>query len=166
LAGAVGVTKGTRRKVADWRGLLIAQRDDFMQHWCMPGHLYPFEVALTAGGDVVVGSGRLAAALEQAGLPADRFDTGGPDAGKPCLRGADDRLTEIRDEHAANLEQREFDELVEGLGTGSADGPRLSAPGVLISSRRGVCKATCAVRLATNPPLRLCDSPCMRQLCR
>jgi hypothetical protein len=31
--------------------------------------------------------------------------------------GADDTLTEIRDDHVADLEQREFDELVEGLGT-------------------------------------------------
>jgi hypothetical protein len=49
-------------------------------------------------------------------MPADRFDDGGPDAGKPWLLGADDTLTEIRDEHVAQMEQREFDELVEGLG--------------------------------------------------
>jgi hypothetical protein len=115
LAWAV-VTKRTRRKVADWRGLLIAQRDDFMQHWRIPGHLYPFEEFLKAGGDVVVSSGRLAAALEHAGHAAGRFDDGGADAGKPWLLGADDTLTEIRDEHVADMEQSDFDELVTGTG--------------------------------------------------
>jgi hypothetical protein len=54
-------------------------------------------------------------------LPCERFDASplhaGPDAHKAWLLGADDSLTEIRDEHVAEMEQREFDELVEGLGT-------------------------------------------------
>jgi hypothetical protein len=87
-----------------------------MQHWRIEGHLYPFEEALKAGGDVVVSSGRLDGALEHAAMPADRFDAGGPDAAMPWLLGADDTLTEIRDEHVAEMEQRDFDELVEGLG--------------------------------------------------
>jgi hypothetical protein len=87
-----------------------------MQHWRIPGHLYPFEEFLKAGGDVVVSSGRLAAALEHAGHVADRFDDGGPDAGKPWLLGADDTLTEIRDEHISDMEQADFDELVRGTG--------------------------------------------------
>jgi hypothetical protein len=50
------------------------------------GHIYPFEQALKSGGDVVVSSGRLAAALEHAGQPADRFDDGAPPtpAGRGC----------------------------------------------------------------------------------
>jgi hypothetical protein len=116
LAWAVGVTKRTRRKVADWRGLLIAQRDDFMQHWRIEGHLYPYAEALKAGADVVLTSARLVAASEHAGLAADRFDTGGPDAQKPWLLGADGMLTEIRDEHVADMAQSDFDELVEGHG--------------------------------------------------
>jgi hypothetical protein len=50
------------------------------------------------------------------GLATDRFDDGGPDAGKPWSLGADDTLTEIRDEHAAEMDQADFDDLVEGLG--------------------------------------------------
>ena len=56
---------------------------------------------MKAGGDVVVSSGRLAGALEHAGQRADRFDDGGPDAGRAWLLGRDDTLTEIRDEHVA-----------------------------------------------------------------
>ena len=40
----------------------------------------------------------------------------GPDADKAWLLGADDRLTEIRDEHVAEMTQADFDELVEGTG--------------------------------------------------
>jgi hypothetical protein len=65
----------------------------------------------------VVSSGRLAGALLHAGQPCQRFADDGADADKAWLLGADDTLTEIRDEHVADLEQREFDELVEGLGT-------------------------------------------------
>jgi hypothetical protein len=79
-------------------------------------HLYPQEQFLRSGADVVVSSGRLAAALEHAGLQADRFDDGGPDAGKPWLLGADDTLTEIRDEHVADMAQSDFDELVGSHG--------------------------------------------------
>ncbi len=103
------------------RDMLTARWDHSMQHWRIPGHLYPFEQALKSGGDVVVSSARLAGALQHAGQPYERFDHSplgaGPDADKAWLLGADDRLTEIRDEHVAELEQREFDELVDGLGT-------------------------------------------------
>jgi hypothetical protein len=93
-----------------------------MERWRIEGHLYPFEQALKSGADVVVSSARLADALEYAGQPCERFDASplggaGPDADKAWLLGADDTLTEIRDEHVADMEQREFDELVEGLGT-------------------------------------------------
>jgi hypothetical protein len=115
VAGAV-VTKRTRRKVADWRGLLIGLWDHRMAYWRISGHLYPQEQALRSGADVVISSRELAAALEHAGHGADRFDDGGPDAGKPWILGADDTLTEIRDEHVADMEQADFDELVDGTG--------------------------------------------------
>jgi hypothetical protein len=108
--------RARRRGATQLRDMLIAQWDNTMRQWRIPDHLYPYEQALKAGADVVVTSGRLARALTHAGLPADRFDDDGPDAGKPWLLGADDTLTEIRDEHVAEMEQREFDELVEGLG--------------------------------------------------
>ncbi|MCW2651244.1 MAG: hypothetical protein JWR32_2220 [Mycobacterium sp.] len=110
------MTKRARRKVAEWRGLLIAKHDDFMQHWRIKGHRYPFEEFLKSGADVVVSSGQLAAALEHAGYPCDRFDDGGPDAGRAWLLGADDSLTVIEDHHVAEMEQRDFDELVDGTG--------------------------------------------------
>jgi len=50
----------------------------------------------------VVSSGRLAGALLHAGQPCQRFPDGGADAGKAWLLGADDTLTEIRDEHVAD----------------------------------------------------------------
>jgi hypothetical protein len=87
-----------------------------MQYWRISGHLYPQEQALRAGADVVVSSGKLAAALEHAGYPCDRFDDGGPDAGRAWVLGADGSLTEIRDEHVADMEQSDFDELVDGTG--------------------------------------------------
>jgi hypothetical protein len=87
-----------------------------MQYWRVSGHLYPQEEFLRAGADVVVSSGKLAAALEHAGYPADRFDDGAPDGGKPWLLGADGRLTQIRYEHVADMLQRDFDELVGGSG--------------------------------------------------
>jgi hypothetical protein len=49
-------------------------------------------------------------------MAADRFDAGGPDAGKPWLLGADGTLTEIDDHHVSDMEQRDFDELVAGHG--------------------------------------------------
>jgi hypothetical protein len=113
--------------------MLAAQWDDRMTYWRIPDHLYPYEQALKGGVDVVVSSARLAAALEHAGQPADRFDetplVAGPDAGKAWLLAADDTLSEIGDELVAELEQRVFDELVEGLGTSrtlawDADDPR------------------------------------------
>jgi hypothetical protein len=90
--------RARRRGATQLRDMLIAQWDRTMIRWRIPGHLYPYEEALKAGADVVVTSGRLARALTHAGLPADRFDDGGPDTGKPWLLGADDTLTEIRDE--------------------------------------------------------------------
>jgi hypothetical protein len=98
------------------RAMLISRWDETMQRWRIPGHPYGLEQALKSGADVVVTSGRLAAALELAGLPCDRFDTGGPDSCKPWLLGADDTLSEIRDEHVADMAQEDFDELVEGRG--------------------------------------------------
>jgi hypothetical protein len=81
----------------------------------------PLRASVEAGADVVVSSGRLAGVLRHAGRPCERFDDRpfgvGPNADKAWLLGADDTLTEIRDEHVADWEQREFDELVEGLGT-------------------------------------------------
>jgi hypothetical protein len=77
------------------RGLLIAQRDDCMQHWRIGGHVYPFEAALKSGADVVVSSGRLAVALDHAGHAAGRFDAVGADAGQAggaCVVGAAARL--------------------------------------------------------------------------
>ena len=78
--------------------------------------MYPCEEFLKSGCDVVVSSKRLARALAHAGQAADRFDYDGPDADKAWLLGADDRLTEIRDEHVAEMAQADFDELVEGIG--------------------------------------------------
>jgi hypothetical protein len=116
------MARRTARKTdGQWRWLLIAQWDNTMQRWRIPGHIYPVEQALKSGADVVVTSGRLARALEFAGLPADRFDDGGPDAGKPWLLRADDTLTEILDAHVAEMDQGDFDELVEGLGPLSGD---------------------------------------------
>jgi hypothetical protein len=115
LAGRVRRT-APRADGAELRRVLIAQWDHTMQRWRIPGHRYPYEQALKAGADVLVTSGRLAAALEHAELPADRFDDGGPDAGRVWLLGADDSLTLIRDEHVAEMDQRDFDELVYGTG--------------------------------------------------
>ena len=103
------------------RNILTARWDHRMARWRIPGHPYPYEEFLKSGADVVVSSGRLADALQHAGQPCERFDDSplhaGPDADKAWLLGADDTLTEIRDEHVADLGQREFDELVAGLGT-------------------------------------------------
>lgn len=104
------------------RDMLARRWDNRMAHWRIPGHRYPFEEFLRAGADVVVSSVRLADALEHVGQPCERFDASplggaGPDADKAWLLAADDSLTEILDEHVAEMGQREFDELVEGLGT-------------------------------------------------
>jgi hypothetical protein len=101
---------------AELRGLLLAHWDHRMQFWRISGHLYPQEEFLRSGADVVTTSGQLARALEHAGMPAGRLDDGAPDGGKPWLLGADDRLTEIRDDHVAEMEQADFDELVAGTG--------------------------------------------------
>jgi hypothetical protein len=105
-----------RRGATPLRNLLCVHWDDRMERWRIEGHLYPYEIALKSGGDVVVSSGRLADALRYAGLGADRFDDDGADAGKVWLLGADDSLTEIRDEHVAAMDQRDFDALVDGTG--------------------------------------------------
>ena len=110
------MTVRTRRRVADWRGLLVRDWDHRMQRWRIQGHLYPFEEFLRSGADVVVGSGRLADALAHAGLHEGRFGHDGPDADRVWLLGADDTLALIEDHHVADMEQREFDALVEGLG--------------------------------------------------
>lgn len=110
------MTKRTRRRVADWRGLLVELWDHRMQNWRISDHLYPQEEALRSGADVVISSGKLAAALEHAGLPFERFDGGGADAGRAWLLGADDSLTLIDDHHVADMEQADFDELVQGTG--------------------------------------------------
>jgi hypothetical protein len=110
----------SRRGATPVRDMLVRRWDDRMARWRIPGHPYPYEIALKAGGDVVVSSVRLADALTHAGQPADRFDASplhaGPDAHKAWLLGADDSLTEIRDEHVAEMAQADFDALVEGLG--------------------------------------------------
>ena len=111
-----GTPSRSRAGATPLRNMLIARRDRDMERWRIPGHVYPYEIALKSGADVVVSSGRLAAALAHAGQPADRFDDGGPDADKVWLLGADDRLTEIRDEHVAEMTQADFDELVDGTG--------------------------------------------------
>jgi hypothetical protein len=72
-----------------------------MLRWRAEGRLYPYEIALKSGADVVVSSCRLADALRHAGRPADRFDDGGPDADKVWLLGVDDKLTLIEDHHVA-----------------------------------------------------------------
>jgi hypothetical protein len=114
-------TPTSRRGATPLRDILAARWDNRMARWRIAGHRYPYEIALRSGGDVVVSSARLADALQYAGQPYERFDatplSAGPDAHKAWLLGADDTLTEIRDEHVADLEQREFDELVEGLGS-------------------------------------------------
>ncbi|HME16653.1 MAG TPA: hypothetical protein VKG83_14630 [Mycobacterium sp.] len=109
----------TRRRAGatPLRDLLVAHWDHKMTYWRIEGHPYPFEQALKSGADVVVDAGRLADALAHAGQAADRFDNGGADAGRVWLLGADDTLTLIDDRHVADLGQREFDELVAGLGT-------------------------------------------------
>jgi hypothetical protein len=107
IANTATVTSGLRE-------LLLAYFDP--GRWRIPGHFYPYEVALKSGGDVVVTSGRLANALERAGLPAGRFDNDGPDGGRAWLLGADDSLTEILDAHVAEMAQADFDELVVGRG--------------------------------------------------
>src|SRR5271163_3141253 len=95
----------TRRRAGatPLRDLLVAHWDHKMTYWRIEGHPYPFEQALKSGADVVV--------------DADRLDNGGADAGRVWLLGADDTLTLIDDRHVADLGQREFDELVAGLGT-------------------------------------------------
>jgi hypothetical protein len=104
--------------------MLTARWDHRMTQWRIPDHVYPFEIALRSGADVVVSSERLADALRHASQPADadRFDGGGAivagaNAGRVWLLGADDALSLIEDHHIAELDQRQFDELVDGLGT-------------------------------------------------
>lgn len=58
------------------------------------------EPGQTAPG--VVSSGWLAGTLLHAGQPCERFADDGADAGKAWLFGADDTLTEIRDQHVAD----------------------------------------------------------------
>lgn len=110
------MTKRTRRRVADWRGLLVGHWDHRMAHWRVAGHAYPQETALRSGADVVVSSGQLAAALEHAELPTDRFDNDGRDGRGVWLLGADGALTLINDRDVAEMAQRDFDELVQGTG--------------------------------------------------
>jgi hypothetical protein len=105
-----------RRGATPLRDMLVAHWDYRMERWRIEGHLYPYEIALKSGDDVVVSSGRLADALRHAGQAADRFDDDLADAGKVWLLGADDSLTEIRDEHVAAMDQRDFDALVDGTG--------------------------------------------------
>jgi hypothetical protein len=87
--------------------------DHRMTYWRISGHLYPQEVALRSGGDVVVCTATLASALERAGRSSDQFDD---DDRRVWLLGADDSLTLVEDHHVADMEQADFDELVEGRG--------------------------------------------------
>jgi hypothetical protein len=111
-----GTPTGSGAGATPLRDALIARRDHDMEHWRIQGHVYPYEELLKSGCDVVVSSERLARALAHAGQAADRFDYDGRDADKVWLLGADDRLTEIRDEHVAEMAQADFDELVDGTG--------------------------------------------------
>jgi hypothetical protein len=111
-----GAPTGSRAGATPLRDALIARHEHDMERWRIQGHVYPCEEFLKSGCDVVVSSKRLARALAHAGEAADRFDYDGPDADKVWLLGADDRLTEIRDEHVAEMAQADFDELVEGIG--------------------------------------------------
>jgi hypothetical protein len=111
-----GTPTGSGAGATPLRDALIARRDRDMERWRIQGHVYPYEELLKSGCDVVVSSERLARALAHAGQAADRFDYDGPDADKAWLLGADDRLTEIRDEHVAKMAQADFDELVDGTG--------------------------------------------------
>jgi hypothetical protein len=111
-----GAPRRRRRGATPLRDLLCAHWDHRMERWRIEGHLYPYEIALKSGGDVVVSSGRLADALRHAGQATDRFEDDGADAGKVWLLGDDDSLTEIRDEHVAAMDQRDFDALVDGTG--------------------------------------------------
>jgi hypothetical protein len=111
-----GTPTGSRAGATPLRDALIARHDHDMERWRIQGHVYPCEEFLKSGCDLVVSSKRLARALAHAGQAADRFDYDGTDAGKVWLLGADDRLTEIRDEHVAEMAQADFDELVEGIG--------------------------------------------------
>ena len=98
------------------RDLLVAHWDHKMVRWRIDGHRYPYEQALKSGADVVVDAGRLADALRHAGQAADRFEDGGPDAGRVWLLGADDVLSLIEDHHVAETDQADFDELLAGTG--------------------------------------------------
>lgn len=98
------------------RDALVALWDHRMRYWRIDGHVYPQEQFLQTGADVLITSGRLADALAHAGQPTERFDDAGPDADKVWLLGADDTLTEIRDEHVEAMPQADFDELVDGTG--------------------------------------------------
>jgi hypothetical protein len=105
-----------RRRCSWWRELLIARRGRDMERWRIPAHVYPYEEFLNSSADVVVTRDRLAQALAHAGQVADRFDDGGPDAGKVWLLGADDTLTLIEDRHVAEMAQCDVDDLVDGTG--------------------------------------------------
>src|ERR1700761_2110366 len=105
-----------RRGATPLRDMLVRHWDHRMQRGRIEGHLYPYELALKSGGDVVVSGGRLADALRHAGQADDRFDDDGADADKVWLLGGDDSLTEIRDVHVAAMDQRDFDALVDGTG--------------------------------------------------
>jgi hypothetical protein len=128
------------------RDMLIRHQDHRMLRWRIEGHLYPYEVALKSGGDVVVSSGRLADALAHAGLQADRFDDGGPDAGKVwLLGGADDTLTLIEDRHVADMAQADFDALVDGIGPLSYQVGDAYSPAAAVEQHRAW---TAAIRAA------------------
>ncbi|WP_155946648.1 hypothetical protein [Mycobacterium sp. URHD0025] len=64
------------------RALLVAEWDQGMKRWRIPGHIYEYEEALKGGRPVVISTDRLLSAFTLAGLPANRFGFGGVDHGK------------------------------------------------------------------------------------
>jgi hypothetical protein len=86
-----------RKPDGEWRRLLVAHWDHRMTYWRISRHLYPQEIALRAGDDVVVCTATLASALEHAGRSSDQFDD--DDRRVWLLCGADDSLTLVEDHH-------------------------------------------------------------------
>lgn len=114
----------SHRGATPLRDMLIARWDNGMARWRIPGHVYPLSTPSRSSRSPVAMLWSAASGWPTpAGPPASRVSgsttgpsTPAPDAGKTWLLGADDTLTLIEDHHVAEFEQRDFDELVEGLG--------------------------------------------------